>query len=229
MFMGIRGPKPKGKVKIKWTSNFAYAIGLIVSDGSLSVSGRHVSFASKDIEQLENFCRALKVNHLKIGKNRNKYGVTYRVQISDTVFYNFLISIGLMTNKSKVIGKIKIPKKYFSDFVRGVFDGDGTSYSYFDKRWRSSYMFYVSFASGSKKFIDWFRSELKSVSGINGHITVVKVKNSCHQLKYAKTEAVTLVRYMYSNIQKKTYLKRKYLKIMKSLDIIDSVRKRYGY
>jgi hypothetical protein len=28
--MGKRGQKPKGKIKIKWSANFAYAIGLLI-------------------------------------------------------------------------------------------------------------------------------------------------------------------------------------------------------
>jgi hypothetical protein len=31
--MGKMGPKPKGKVKIKWSANFAYAIGLLTTSG----------------------------------------------------------------------------------------------------------------------------------------------------------------------------------------------------
>lgn len=46
--------KPKGKVKIEWNENFAYAIGLIVTDGSLSIDGRHINFTSKDLEQIQN-------------------------------------------------------------------------------------------------------------------------------------------------------------------------------
>jgi len=29
--MGLRGPKPKGKVKLEWSANFAYAIGLLAT------------------------------------------------------------------------------------------------------------------------------------------------------------------------------------------------------
>ena len=53
--MGQRGAKPKGKVKIKWSADFAYAIGLIMTDGNLSPDGRHLCFTSKDIEQINNY------------------------------------------------------------------------------------------------------------------------------------------------------------------------------
>ena len=59
--MGKRGPKPKGKVKIMWSPHFAYAIGLLVTDGNLSPSGRHIHFTSKDLELVKLFQKALGV------------------------------------------------------------------------------------------------------------------------------------------------------------------------
>ena len=53
--MGKRGPKPKGKVKIAWSPQFAYAIGLLVSDGNLSPDGRHINFTTTDVELIELF------------------------------------------------------------------------------------------------------------------------------------------------------------------------------
>ena len=141
--MGKRGPKPKGKVKIKWSANFAYAIGLLVTDGCLSTDSRHIVFVSKDKDQIENFlfCLDLKT---KIGKkNRNRKNEAYQTQFGDVLFFKFLESIGLSQAKSLTVGKIDVPDKYFFDFLRGCFDGDGYSYSYWDPRWRSSFMFYV--------------------------------------------------------------------------------------
>ena len=57
--MGKRGPKPKGKVKIEWSPNFAYAIGLLATDGCLYNDGRHISFVSKDLELVEMFKKIL--------------------------------------------------------------------------------------------------------------------------------------------------------------------------
>ena len=59
--MATRGAKPKGKVKIKWSPNFAYAIGLIATDGCLYKDGRHISLTSLDLEQLHNFNKALDI------------------------------------------------------------------------------------------------------------------------------------------------------------------------
>lgn len=55
-----------GKIKIEWTQNFAYAIGLITTDGNLSKDGCHIDFTSKDKELVETFRKCLGINN-KIG------------------------------------------------------------------------------------------------------------------------------------------------------------------
>jgi len=216
--MGNRGTQPKGKVMIKWSPDFAYAIGLLATDGCLSTNGTHIIFVSKDLEQVENFKKILKLDS-KIGNNYSGTGnLSYRVQFGDILLCKFLRSIGIFENKSKTIGVIKIPRKYFFDFLRGSFDGDGTFYSYWDKRWKSSFMFYSEFISASKKHIDWIREEIFARIKISGHITKAK-KNSCYQLKYAKKESTILLKKLYYK-KGLICLRRKRLKIKKILGSI---------
>ena len=217
--MGLRGTKPEGKVNIKWSSNFAYAIGLLASDGCLSKDGRHIIFVSKEIEQINNFLTCLKIS-VKIGKTFSGYHDkwAHRIQFGDVLFYRFLQSIGLSPAKSKTIGVLKIPDEYFFDFLRGVFDGDGSTYSYWDKRWKSSFMFYLGFASASKVFTDWLRRKIREFVGISGHITK-DGRGSTYQLKYAKGESFQVLKKMYYS-KRCVFLPRKYLKIKKMLDIV---------
>ncbi|MFA6135958.1 MAG: LAGLIDADG family homing endonuclease [Candidatus Paceibacterota bacterium] len=211
--------KPLNKVKIKWSSNFAYAIGLITTDGCLSIDQRHIDFTSKDLEQLNNFMKCLgikmKIGYKKSGFNKKR---TTRIQFGDKTFYDFLIEIGLTPAKSKTLGNINIPDKYFFDFLRGHFDGDGTFYSYWDKRWKHSFMFYTCFISASKKHIDWLREEIFNKIRIKGHITK-SVSDSVYNLKYAKSESVIILREMYHE-DCVICLSRKRLKIKKSLATI---------
>ncbi len=209
-----RGVKPKGKVKIKWSPNFAYAIGLIATDGCLSKNKGHVDLTSKDFEQMENFKRALSIE-ITIGEKNYKNKHAYRIQIGDVLFYQFLELIGMTQAKSKTIGVVKIPKKYLFDFLRGCFDGDGSFYSYYDPRWKSSFMFYLTFASASTDFIDWLRKELQERIGVTGHISCAK-NYSTHQLRYAKKESVEIIKKMYYN-DKVICLSRKRKKIEEAL------------
>lgn len=217
--MGKRGPKPKGKVKIKWSANFAYAIGLIVTDGNLSQSGSRITLVSKDREQIDNFNKCLNID-VKIGihNSGSTISTALRVQFKDVLFFNFLNSVGIYPAKSKTIREVKIPKKYFFDYLRGCFDGDGTIYSYWDKRWKSSFMYYVSFVSASKYHIYWLQNEIFKRLGIKGHISSDK-NDSCRQLRYAKSDSLKIIKNMYKN-KKSVFLSRKKLKIKKILAIV---------
>ena len=211
--------KPLNKVKIKWSPEFAYAIGLIVTDGNLSPDGRHIIFTSKDLELALNFKKCLNLQNV-IGKKSSgsqKEKKYFVVQFGDVNFYKFLVIIGLMPNKTKIIASIEIPKKYFFDFLRGNFDGDGSFYSYWDPRWKSSFMFYTTFVSASKNYVDWLRESIKKFLKVKGHITM-DGNGSTYQLKYAKSESLKLLPKIYYN-NGVICLTRKRLKIIKALKI----------
>ncbi len=216
--MGKRGPAPKKKVSIKWSPEFAYAIGLLTTDGNLSPDGRHFDFTSNDREQLVNFMRCLGIR-VKIGYKQSGYSDKRypHIQFGDINFYRFLLTIGLMPKKSKIINRLDVPDKYFFDFLRGHFDGDGTFYSYWDPRWRSSYMFYTVFISASKSHIDWLRSIIFKSISTRGHITK-SVNDSVYNLKYAKAESLKLLPKLYYNAEV-VCLSRKRKKIEKALKV----------
>ena len=217
-----RGPKPKGSVKIAWSPQFAYAIGLLTADGCLSKDGRHIDLTSVDKAQVLLFrkCLGIKTN---VSKKYSGIGnLAYCVQFSDVLFYRFLMSIGLSPAKSKTILSVAIPGKYFSDFLRGYFDGDGCSYSFYDSVFKKSYRFYISFISASPPFIDWLRKRLQETIQVKGHLDLTK-KPRYVQLKYAKKEALRICAYMYYK-ENVSCLRRKHLKIRRSMRIIDRRR-----
>jgi hypothetical protein len=216
--MGERGTKPQGKVAIKWSPNFAYAIGLITTDGNLSSDGRHVSFVSKDKEQISNFIKCLRLTNNIGGHNSGNINPAFRVQFGDVLFYNFLLLIGLTPHKSKTLHSITVPDEYFFDFLRGHFDGDGTFYSYWDPRWKSSFMFYTEFLSASKIHIQWLQAKLQSFLGIHGH-TTKSVNDSTYHLKYAKADSLKLLPKLYYD-KGIVCLSRKRRKIEKTLKVI---------
>lgn len=216
--MGRRGTKPQGKVKIEWSPNFAYALGLLATDGNLSKDGRHIDLTSKDREQLENFMKCLGIK-VKIGYKTSGYtGKKYtRVQFSDVNFYQFLLTLGFTPVKTKTISVLEIPEEYFFDFLRGHLDGDGTFYSYWDPRWHSSFMFYTVFISASKRHLEWIQKTVFSRLGINGNLDDTPQK-STYRLKYAKAESLKLIPQMYY-YPEVICLARKRLKIEKAFKV----------
>ena len=153
----------------------------------------------------------------KLSRSKSGYTGQYipRVQFSDALFHRFLVSIGVTPNKTKTIGKISMPDEYFFDFLRGHHDGDGYFYSYFDPRWKSSFMYYLVFVSSSRAHIDWIRNRLKVFLGVWGHLTKDH-RTAVHQLKYAKQEGFKILKRMYGD-KKSICLSRKRLKIIEAL------------
>lgn len=214
--MGKRGVRPRRTEDILWSAKIAYAVGLITTDGCLSPDGRHIILVSKDIEQLQNFIDILGLQ-AKIGTTISGYTgkPTTRIQFGDIRLYNFLLQAGLMPNKTKIVGSVHVPDEYFFDFLRGHFDGDGSFYSYWDPRWRSSFMYYLTFVSASKPHIDWLQKSINRLLGVQGHITK-DGRHITHQLKYAKKEALLIIGAMYKD-SKCVHLRRKHKKILLAL------------
>lgn len=210
--------RKNNNIILKWSPNFAYAIGLIATDGCVGRDGSYVDFTSKDREQVENLKKCLEIDN-NIGKKYSGAGnLSYRVQFRNSEFSRFLNNIGIFPCKSKMLKEILVPDMYYFDFLRGVFDGDGSSNSYWDLRWKSSFMFYVNFASASKVFIDWIRMKNNMLCEIFGHTTKNK-NDSCFQLKYAKRDSLVLLKKMYYS-STVICLSRKRLKNEKILGIV---------
>lgn len=203
-----------------WTSDLAYVVGLITSDGNLSKDGRHLDFTSKDLEQVITFEKILKTkNKVGIKRSPSHNGREYfRVQFSNVELYKFLVSIGLHPKKSKTLSELLIPDRYFADFVRGYFDGDGFTYSYWDKRWKSSFMFYSGFTSSSHNFLIWMGEQIFRLFGVTGNIK--SCGKTAYQLVFAKQNSVILMQNIYY-CDTITYLTRKKFKIDTALDIIN--------
>lgn len=215
----MRGSQKNINYRVKWTPKFAYAVGLLTTDGNLSKDGRHFDFTSQDVQLVKTFRDCMNLVDIKIGtKVSGSSGKTCpRVQFSNVRLYKWLLGIGLMPNKSKILSKLKIPNEYFFDFLRGHFDGDGSCYSYWDKRWDSSFMFYLVFNSASKAHIDWLREKIRRLTEVKGYISQ-SGNRDLWQLKYAKSESRIIIQEIYYK-ENLPCLERKYKKLNNILKI----------
>lgn len=215
----------KTRNPISWSPETAYAIGVITSDGCLSIDARHIEVTSKDKQMIRVLkeCLSLKNRISKKSSGRNKNKKYYRVQWGDVRFYRQLLNIGLKPNKSKRLGEIKVPDLYFPDFLRGYFDGDGTCYSYWDKRWKNSFMFYVKLYSASEEFIKWLHHKIKRLTETRGSFNKL---DKVYELEFAKKDSKTLFKKMYYK-KNLPCLKRKYKRlksyINREADVVESV------
>lgn len=206
---------------MRWSRNLAYAVGLITTDGSLSKDGRHIELTSKDLEQIHNFIKALNLKNNKIGTKSSSYNpdaIYYRIQFSNTDMYRFLVKIGLTPNKTKTIGDLKIPDKYFADFLRGHLDGDGYTTAFWDSVFKDSFRLYAGFVSASEAHLKWIKQKIERNYNLKGSLHRGRGSHT-FQLKYAKIASIKLINIIYyrNNL---LYLQRKRSKIMKALAII---------
>lgn len=182
-------------ISVKWNRNLAYAIGLFTTDGCLSSDGRHLEFCSKDKEQVENFKKCLGLTNKITKKSRanEKIKKYYRVQFGSIQFYKFLQSIDLCQRKSYLLQKLKIRRKYFRDFLRGVFDGDGTIDCFFHPE--SQYpQLKIKFSSASPRFLNWLQKEINKNLHTRGYITE---NTRAQNLEYGKSDSQKILKFMY--------------------------------
>lgn len=169
-------------------------VGLITSDGCLCKDGRHVDITAKDQDFLQLIKDRMGLASRVCAKNKNTPKQAYRIQIANKGFYDFLLLIGLMPNKSLILKDIKVPSQFFSDFLRGLIDGDGCI-----RKWihpsNDGEQWSIRIYSGSPKFIRWLKNIIESLLKIRGKL--YKQSKSQWILKYGKMAAREIARRCY--------------------------------
>ena len=203
----------------------AYVLGFFTADGSMTKNkrGAHfVEFEITDKDLLYKIRELLGSNHKITEIKRNtRWKNTYRLQIGSKEIFNDLIRLGMTPNKSKTVDLPNVPNKYFSDFVRGYFDGDGNVVSgYFKKadRKNKSYALATRFTSGSKLILNNLKDNLSRLLGTTGSL---HCKDNACRLNYSINDSKRLFRFMYNGgkMSGLIHLERKY-KIYKNAGVV---------
>ena len=205
------------KVKIEWSPSFAYAIGLIVTDGNLSIDRRHINFTSKDKDLVIQFRECLGLKN-KIGRKtraREKAKKYYHIQFGDKNFYEFLLSIGIMPAKSKKLRNIKIADRYFADFLRGCVDGDGSIGSF--QHPESKYLqIRIKITSASPPFLSWLHKKIKRNFSIQGGW--IGAERGAWSLAFATADTLAILRAIYYSrdvpcLKRKEQIAKRFLRV----------------
>lgn len=206
-----------------WTPKMAYVFGFVVADGSVIKNKRGAHFLdiqSTDKEILYKIRTILRSN-LKISsyhrKNKN-WKTRYRLQVgSKEIFYN-LVELGVKPRKSKTITMPLVPKKYFSHFLRGYFDGDGNvNFGIYKRRGRKkrTTILIARFTSGSRDFLIGLLRNLRKCPKLKGGS--ISQKKGGFDLIFSIKDGLKLYHFMYGNVSNNLFLKRKYLIFKKAL------------
>lgn len=113
-----------------WTSDMAYTLGFIASDGNIKGTRLKISVKSSDVDVLEKIKESIKYTgdiHLEKSKCNGKDFDTATLYIHSKDLCGDLKSLNIIENKSLVLNMDEvIPNEYKIDFIRGYFDGDGS-------------------------------------------------------------------------------------------------------
>jgi len=196
-------------IKFTWTPELAYATGLLVTDGNLSKDGRHIAFRSSEIQLVETYKRCMNINNsvTKTVNNGFSRKNSYVVQHGGVQLHQWLVSIGITPAKTYTVGQIKIPKKFFRDFLRGHLDGDGYIQRYTDnynvykgRRYTASRL-YSRFISASEIHIRWLYKMIRACLPLKGAILLKKPFTSNRvpiwEIRFAKSDSLKLLRWLY--------------------------------
>jgi intein-encoded DNA endonuclease-like protein len=188
-----------------------YILGLIYTDGNLPKKSKN-SFiiSSVDYEILYKIKNVLNYTGKIYEEKHNLYEKTiFKLNISSKKIRLFLENFGLHSDKTFSIKFPEIPEIYLKDFVRGLWDGDG-SCTLIKRNY--GYSAISSFVSANYSFMEDLVLKV-----FKNRINILKRKN-LYIIQLRKKESLILKEFMYDNTE--LYINRKkdnFFKITKTL------------
>ncbi len=138
-----------------------------------------------------------------MSKNANCFNLT----ICSKTIYDDIVKLGGKERKSLDVKFPNVPEKYLPDFVRGLWDGDGSVfYNKHNKSYNSGYY------CGSSCFIVGLYNALKkNIPNLGGSIYHRHGSRNQHDLYFSKNDTIRLRKFIYQDpMEGKLMLKRKY-------------------
>lgn len=134
----------------------AYWLGYLYADGYVHAKTTNIELACKDKEHLEKFrnsiCKTAKIKKKIVILNGKSY-LNYRITISSVKLVNDLKKCGCYQNKSLTLKPpMAVPSNLVHHFIRGYFDGDGSTGIY---KLASGLTCYNIKICGTKEFLSY--------------------------------------------------------------------------
>lgn len=184
----------------------SYIFGLILSDGCISYDKHRnkykltISLIDKSvIEYIHDLWTPSKAIY---EYKPNGYKKSYTVVSTNKNDIDFLMKNGIMERKSCITSLCvdNVPFEFYGDFLRGLFDGDGSVY--INKTISNNKIYYyinVSFTSGSLVLINELQQFLKTKFNIHSTINKDTRRNTYYLYIRTKRGIKSLYNLMYSD------------------------------
>ena len=195
----------------------AYLLGFIIADGN-SDGKYKITIVSKDLEILHKCKKILKCDNkissqLKKNINETKAHKIYYLQICSQKLVSDLRAFGIEPRKSWTSTFPDIKEEYYSHFLRGLFDGDG-SICFLKKN--NSPRFSII---GSENLIKVVQKILCNKCGVpENKLSLCQEKNNNKIIKIlygGRFHIIKILDFLYSDSDNSTRLNRKYMKYIK--------------
>lgn len=183
----------------------AYWLGMMLTDGYVDKQYYSFELCLKDKEHIENFKNFLQSEH-KVSEKKiyinGKICTAWRISIKDYKICEDLKKLNCTNNKSFNVRIPTIDDKYYSDLIRGIFDGDGCVSSNGN----------VEFCSANKEFIQDIINILNKNDIYTGKIMYSRNLYSV-RISTKNNNLNKFFDFLYKDSDESNRLKRKYEKL----------------
>lgn len=170
----------------KWSSDMAYCLGFISADGHIWKNRPFITIglSSKD-DYILTYIRDCISPTSRIRYSKNHV----QINIHSVEIHKDLVKFGVNNGKTFNLDiNFNIPTKYWGDYLRGVFDGDGSIWSI--KHGKEYY--YANIVSASKNFLEKIKYKL-------GFGLLRIVRNKYFELRFNQSDCIKLFKIMYKD------------------------------
>lgn len=202
-----------------WSHDMAWLLGLLATDGCLQKDSNVVSLSSSDLEIIEKARQIFDYGGAIMQRD------CYIISISSHEIYNDLLVLGLTPAKSLTLEMPNVPQEFLGDFIRGVFDGDGSVS--FDKsrvKYERNPRLLVRIVTASEKFFEQLINKMEDV-GLNPRKEFRRNRPENRQdiycIAFCGFNSIQFMNYIYQDSTPSNYMERKKL-------IFDAYVKEYG-
>lgn len=195
----------------------AYILGFWFADGSVedtpSMRGKYLRVTNTDKDRIALIQKVLHAQHqiIRLPPTSKNGKPRYFLRFGSHVMFKSLLRYGMVPRKSLIMTFPPVPTRFFADFVRGYFDGDGCVYL---ERSRGSKGQIITrrltlvFTSGSKQFLEELGRQLVKYAGVQK--VPVRTSHRSFQLRYSTSDSVLLFCLLYKKVLPGLYLQRKF-------------------